>query len=113
MFDAADLAAESTFWAGLLGGTVEADDDWHRILVDGEWRLAHQLAPNHVPPEGPDGTHQQQIHLDLRVDDLKAAHGEAISLGARLLKPADDPEAAEGFQVYADPAGHPFCLYWG
>jgi len=109
VFDAADLAAESTFWAGLLGGTVVADDDWHSVVVDGEWRLGVQLAPNHVPPDWPDGT-PQQMHLDLHVDDLKAAHEEAISLGARLLKPADDLEAAEAFQVYADPAGHPFCL---
>ena len=112
VFDAADLAAESGFWAGLLGGTVEAEDDWHSVVVDGEWRLGVQLAPNHVPPDWPDGTPQQQIHLDLWVDDLKAAHEKAISLGARLLQPADDPEAAEVFQVYADPAGHPFCLCW-
>jgi len=109
VLDAADLNTESTFWAGLLGGTVSADDDWHSVLVDGEWRLGIQLAPNHVPPDWPDGT-PQQIHLDLWVDDLGAAHEEAVS---RLLKPADDLEAAEGFQVYADPAGHPFCLCWG
>ena len=36
VFDAADLAAESSFWAALLGGTVDADDDWHSVLVDGE-----------------------------------------------------------------------------
>ena len=113
VFDAADLAAESAFWAGLLGGTVRAGADWHNVSVDGEWRLAVQLAPNHVPPDWPDGTPEQQMHLDLHVDDLKAAHAEAISLGARLLRPADNPEAAEGFQVYADPAGHPFCLCWG
>ncbi|CAN5305103.1 hypothetical protein BH24ACT9_BH24ACT9_15300 [soil metagenome] len=71
-----------------------------------------QLAPHHVSPEWPDGT-PQQIHLALYVDDVKAAHDEAISLGARLLKPADDLESAEGFQVYADPAGHPFCFCWG
>ncbi len=53
------------------------------------------------------------MHLDVWVDDLTAAHEEAIARGARLLKPADDPEAAAGFQVYADPAGHPFCLCWG
>jgi catechol 2,3-dioxygenase-like lactoylglutathione lyase family enzyme len=112
VFDAADLAAESAFWAGLLGGTVVADDDWHSVLVDGEWRLGIQLAPNHVPPEWPDGMQQQQMHLDLHVDDLQAAHEKALSLGAQLLQPADDhdPDAAEVFQVYADPAGHPFCL---
>jgi len=33
-----------------------------------------QLAPDHVPPEWPDGT-PQQIHLDLHVEDLASAHG--------------------------------------
>ena len=53
------------------------------------------------------------MHLDLSVDDLGAAHEAVTALGARLLKPADDVNAADGFQVYADPAGHPFCLCWG
>jgi predicted enzyme related to lactoylglutathione lyase len=112
VFDAPDLRAESTFWAGLLGGTVDADEDWHTVRVDGEPKLGIQLAPDHVAPDWPDGT-PQQIHLDLYVDDVQAAHREAMSLGARLLKPADDTESTAGFQVYADPAGHPFCLCWG
>ncbi|HEX4215458.1 MAG TPA: VOC family protein [Candidatus Dormibacteraeota bacterium] len=112
VFDAADLAAESGFWARLLGGTVDADEDWHSVLVDGEWRIGVQLAPNHVAPDWPDGSPEQQIHLDLWVEDLGAAHEDAIAAGARLLRPADDPAAAEGYQVYADPAGHPFCLCW-
>jgi catechol 2,3-dioxygenase-like lactoylglutathione lyase family enzyme len=110
VFDAPDLAAESSFWAGLLGGTVVAEDDWHSVVVDGEWRLGIQLAPDHVPPEWPNGM-PQQMHLDLHIDDLQSAHEEAIALGARLLQRADDLEAAEGFQVYADPAGHPFCIF--
>jgi hypothetical protein len=44
------------------------------------------------------------------VDDLTAAHDEVIALGAALIKPTEDPEAKGSFQVYADPAGHPFCL---
>lgn len=112
VLDAADLDVESSFWAALLGGTVEAEEDWHSIVVDGESRLGIQLAPNHVPPEWPAGT-PQQIHLDLYVEDLAIAHEEAVAAGARLLQEADDPAAAEGFQVYADPAGHPFCLCWG
>jgi catechol 2,3-dioxygenase-like lactoylglutathione lyase family enzyme len=112
VLDAPDLAAESTFWAGLLGATVDADDDWHSVYVDGKPQLGIQLAPNHVPPEWPAGL-PQQIHLDIDVDDVKAAHDEVMSLGARLLKPVDDIRSTEGFQVYADPAGHPFCLCWG
>jgi Glyoxalase-like domain len=73
VLDAPDLHAESSFWAGLLDGTVDADDDWHSVIVDGEWRLGIQLAPNHVAPGWPDGPQQQQIHLDVWVDDLSAA----------------------------------------
>ena len=42
----------------------------------------------------------QQLHLDVMVDDVEAARPLVEALGARLL---------EG-SVYADPAGHPFCL---
>ena len=111
VFDTADLTAESTFWAGVLGGTVDAEDDWHMVLVDGQPRVGVQLAPDHVPPTWPDGT-PQQIHLDLWVDDIRAAHDEVMSLGAKLLQAAADREAADNYQVYADPAGHPFCLCW-
>jgi predicted enzyme related to lactoylglutathione lyase len=112
VFDAADLAAESDFWAALLGGTVDAEDDWHTVYVDGKPRLGIQLAPNHRRPEWPDGT-PQQIHLDLYVDDVPAAHDEVLSHGATLLQPTSDLSSKSGFQVYADPAGHPFCLCWG
>ena len=113
VFDAADLAVESRFWAGVLVGRVDAEDDWHMVFVDGQPRVGVQLAPGHVPPEWPDGT-PQQIHLDLWVDDIGAAHEEVVSLGARLLKPAEPrpSEAPDNYQVYADPAGHPFCLCW-
>jgi hypothetical protein len=113
VFDAADLGPESAFWAGVLGGRVLADDDWHNVLdADGQWRVGVQLAPGHQPPVWPDGA-PQQIHLDLHVEDLQAAHDEVLALGATLLQPAPDLRADEGFQVYADPAGHPFCLCWG
>jgi hypothetical protein len=35
-----------------------------------------------------------------------------MSLGAKVLKPAENVDSVDNFQVYADPAGHPFCLYW-
>jgi catechol 2,3-dioxygenase-like lactoylglutathione lyase family enzyme len=111
VFDAADLAAESSFWVGVLRGTVDAEDDWHMVLVDGQPRIGVQLAPNHVPPDWPDGT-PQQIHLDLWVDDPTAAHDLVMSLGATVLKEAVDGDSPDTFQVYADPAGHPFCLCW-
>ncbi len=110
VFDAADLDAESTFWAALLGGTVDKDDDWHTITVDGEPRVAIQLAADHVQPDWPDGA-PQQVHLDFDVDDIHAAHEHAVSVGARVLQ-RNDMDARRGFVAYADPAGHPFCLCW-
>lgn len=112
VFDAADLAAESSFWSGLLGGVVEAEDDWHMVMVGSEPRIGVQLAPNHVAPVWPGGSPKQQMHLDLWVDDIDEARGQVQSLGARLLQPAADDEAPDAFEVYADPAGHPFCLCW-
>ena len=113
VFDASDLAAESAFWAGMLGGRVLADDEWHTVFVaEDRWVIGVQLAPNHVPPDWPDGN-AQQIHLDLHVDEPASAHAEAIARGARLLQTAEDLNADDGHQVYADPAGHPFCLGWG
>jgi len=112
VLDTADLAAESAFWARLFGGTVEAEDDWHTVRVDGSGSMGFQLAPDHVPPQWPDGQ-PQQIHLDLYVEDIREAHAEAMAAGARLLRGADDLDSPGGFQVYADPSGHPFCLCWG
>lgn len=114
VFDASDLAAESAFWAGVLGGRVVAEDDWHSVVDRaGEWRIGVQLAPDHVPPDWPGNDPGQQVHLDLHVEDIRSAHDEVMALGARLLQSFPDLDAPEGFQVYADPAGHPFCLGWG
>ena len=114
VFDARDIEAESRFWAGLLGGVVHRDEQWHSIVVDGEWVMGVQLAPNQVTPDWPSGPQQQQVHLDLHVDDLEAAERLAVELGGHLLqpakKPADNPDGDEMFAVYASPAGHPLCF---
>ncbi len=112
--DAADIAAESAFWAGVLGGEAHRDDDWASIVVDGDWVMGVQHAPDHVPPVWPGGPQQQQMHLDLHVDDLVAAGELALAHGGRELQaakaPADNPDGTERFAVYASPAGHPFCF---
>jgi predicted enzyme related to lactoylglutathione lyase len=113
VIDGADLAAVSTFWAGVLGGSVDREDEFHMVFDrDGSPRIGVQLAPDHVRPQWPGGPQQQQLHLDLWVSDLRAAHDEVLALGGTLLQAASDVTADEGFQVYADPAGHPFCLCW-
>ena len=46
VLDAADLRAESTFWAGMLDGHVFEDEAFHSVMDStGEWRIGVQLAP--------------------------------------------------------------------
>lgn len=114
VFDAADVPAVSAFWAGLLGGFVVDDDPRFHCVIDrnGEWRVGVQHAPGHQKPVWPDGA-PQQVHLDLHVTDPETAAQHALSLGAELLEKAHGFDEAHGHVVFADPAGHPFCVGWG
>lgn len=112
VFDAADVDEEATFWAAVLGGEIGVDDGWRMIVVDGEPRIGVQHAPNHVAPDWSTGHPPQQMHLDLWVEDFAEAHAQVMANGARILKEAEPTDELDTFQVYADPAGHPFCLCW-
>ena len=51
----------------------------------------------------------EQMYLDDHVGcHIRPVRRRLIAVGAALLQPAADLDAAEGFQVYADPAWHPF-----
>ncbi|OKJ99801.1 glyoxalase [Streptomyces sp. CB03234] len=101
------------FYAAILGGDVKGDpgdEDWIDLYLPDGQRLAFQRAPDLRPPEWPRADrNSQQLHLDLDVEDLDAAHEQVLTLGARPLD-VDDHGGERGFRVYADPAGHPFCL---
>lgn len=106
--DAPDPLACAEFWSAVLGEPITyRSDDF--VVVAGDDRtsgLAFQRAPEHRPPRWPDPDHPQQMHLDVMVDDVEAAAPEVLALGARRL---DGPDGTDG-TVFADPAGHPFCL---
>ncbi|MEU2716243.1 VOC family protein [Streptomyces sp. NPDC007205] len=111
VLDCPDPHALAGFYAAVLGGTVEANCDdsgeWVYLKVPGGPALAFQEAPGHVPPKWPSPDGSQQFHLDLVVEDLDAAEKGVLELGAR---PLDTEDRERTFRVYADPAGHPFCL---
>ncbi|GGW15446.1 glyoxalase [Streptomyces capoamus] len=110
VLDCPDPRALAGFYAAVLGGTVEeesGDGTWVDLKVPGGPALAFQRAPGFVPPRWPAPDRSQQFHLDLTVADLDAAEQGVLELGAKPLD-ADDRERT--FRVYADPAGHPFCL---
>jgi hypothetical protein len=88
--------------------------DW-LVLQDasGTPRVAFQQVAELPEATWPQGQVPQQLHLDLTVptaSDFEVQHGRAVSLGARLLYDrSGDPE--EPLRVYADLAGHPFCIF--
>ncbi|MCW8219266.1 VOC family protein, partial [Streptomyces griseolus] len=49
----------------------------------------------------------QQFHLDLGVADLERAQEDVLRQGATVL---DEGDGKRSWRVFADPAGHPFCL---
>jgi len=114
VLDAADVGQVSAFWARLLGGGVIDEDDAFHCVIDraGQWVIGVQHSPDHQPPEWPDGN-SQQVHLDLHVTDAEAGLARACAVGARPLLTEDDPGSHHGHHVFADPAGHPFCIGWG
>ncbi len=87
--------------------------DWLVLRNPGGSQLAFQQVAELPEATWPQGPYPQMLHLDLTVTtvaDLNAEHEHAMGLGARLLRDlADDPE--EQIRIYADPAGHPFCIF--
>ncbi|MFE3249358.1 VOC family protein [Streptomyces sp. NPDC059209] len=109
--DCQNPAAVAEFYQGVLGGEISHDyEDWWVLCVPGGARIAFQRAPGHRAPEWPRAdSNSQQAHLDFAVADMAAAQEKVLALGATALD-LDDDGGKRGFRVFADPAGHPFCL---
>jgi hypothetical protein len=105
IIDCPDPSGLAALYEQLLGMQRIQDDESRVVIGDAPGRpgLAFQLAPDYQPPRWPD--HPQQMHLDVRVNDLDASEQQVQALGAHRL-----PGGGETFRVFGDPAGHPFCL---
>ena len=103
VLDCPDPDALAEFYAAMLGLPVTYRSyDWVVVAAsDRSSGLAFQRAPGHQAPTWPDPAVPQQVHLDVMVEDPAAAGAQVLALGASSL---------DGQDVYADPAGHPFCL---
>ena len=111
VIDCRDPRRLADFYAGLLGGVLEADDDtWVVLNEPSGRRLAFQYSPQHEAPLFPDPRGSQQFHLDVAVDGIDEAERQVLALGATRVT---DAVGEDRFRVYRDPAGHTFCLVWG
>ncbi|MCC3266011.1 VOC family protein [Arthrobacter gengyunqii] len=125
VLDTTDVRALAEFYRRLLGLRYRPGDepapedapddvDW-LVLTDahGNRKLAFQHVEQLGRTTWPRPDVPMQMHLDLTVADRQALedqHSRAMALGAELLfDRTDDPD--EPLYVYADPAGHPFCIF--
>jgi catechol 2,3-dioxygenase-like lactoylglutathione lyase family enzyme len=127
VLDTTDARRGAEFWRELLGLVYRAghepppvgtDDpagrEWLNLRSpDGSPCLAFQQVDQLPRPTWPEGAIPQQVHLDISVDSIEAlgaARQRALTLGATLLHDRSaDPE--EPLLVFADPDGHPFCIF--
>ena len=129
VLDCEDARALAEFYRQLLGFHYRPGDeppaegtpdvrgkDWLVLYnTTGSPSLAFQQVQHLPEPTWPEGPRPQMLHLDTTVptlDELRMQHERALALGARLLLDRSDDEQEPLF-VYADPAGHPFCIFVG
>jgi catechol 2,3-dioxygenase-like lactoylglutathione lyase family enzyme len=126
VLDTTDARGLAEFYRRLLGWRYRPGDeppaagepdpqgqDWLVLHEGGGGQMAFQQVPALPRATWPEGPVPQQLHLDLTVPskaELDVQHRRALDLGAQLLEDrSDDPE--EPLRVYADPSGHPFCIF--
>ena len=109
VIDCPDPNLLAEFYAEVLGmGKFSNDPDWAEIYGRGDANrpiIAFQRVENYRAPEWPGQLVPQQMHLDVKVDDLDVAQDAVLALGASATG-----SETETFRVFLDPAGHPFCL---
>ena len=127
VIDTTDARRSAEFWRQLLGLVYRvgheppsdgSDDvagrEWLNLSrPDGEPCLAFEQVDSLARSTWPDPEVPQQLHLDLTVAtmmELEQAHDTALRLGASMLLDRSDDEQ-EPLRVYADPDGHPFCVF--
>ncbi|RAS69914.1 hypothetical protein C8D87_101214 [Lentzea atacamensis] len=96
------------FYRQVIGGRIaDSGGEWTTLVTPDGRRVSFQRVEGFSPPRWPGQEHPRQIHLDVKVTDLDESEPLVLRLGATLLEGSPKPI---GFRVYADPAGHPFCL---
>jgi hypothetical protein len=114
VLDCADDVELAHFYQALLGGEVNRPDGrwglgngWSTLHVANGTVLCFQRVADHRPPRWPDPAAPQQVHLDIGVRELDGPHEAVLAAGATVL---DVGDGTRGWRIYADPAGHPFCV---
>lgn len=125
VLDAVDVRALAEFYKDLLGlryragdevpvGGAADDADWLVLLrPDGGRALAFQRVATLHRTTWPSADVPMQMQVEMTVqglDELREQRGRCESLRGVLLRDGSaDPD--EPIYVFADPEGHPFCVF--
>jgi hypothetical protein len=104
VIDCPDPRALASFYSELLAMPDRELDTPNRVVLAGSPALAFQRSDSPAP-RWPDPAYPQQVHLDLLTTDVPAGRAHAVNVGAQPLQ-----TTGPHHHVYADPAGHPFCI---
>jgi catechol 2,3-dioxygenase-like lactoylglutathione lyase family enzyme len=125
VLDTTDVRGLAEFYRELLGlqyrpgdeppADGSSDDaDW-LVLTDaaGTRKLAFQLVDELTPTTWPAADVPMQLHIDYTVSSVgelqrQRARAEALGATVRYDRTGDTEEP---LYVFADPAGHPFCIF--
>jgi hypothetical protein len=105
--DCPDPKGLATFYQALLDVEVMFESEDFIALKGAGIYLTTQRVEEHRAPDWPEALIPKQLHLELAVDDLDAAEGAALAVGATKATAQPSPEL---WRVLIDPAGHPFCI---
>lgn len=125
--DTTDARRAAEFYRALLGWDYRKGDqppppgepdpqgaDWLVLTgPGGAGQLSFEQVAELPPSSWPTTEVPQQLHLDLAVADvaaLEAARAQVLEWGGRELFDRSDDED-EPLYVFADPDGHPFCIF--
>lgn len=127
VLDTTDARGLAEFYRELLGYAYRPGDeppadgspdekgrDWLVLRHPaGAAGLAFQQVAELAESTWPSDEVPQQLHFDMTVGsvtELDAQHERVLALGGRLIYDrSSDPQ--EPLRVYADLAGHPFCIF--
>lgn len=110
VFECDDPRRSALFWQRVLNlEPAVGESDWLTLEWEPVGRFSFHRVKGYRPPAWPGDGGQQQVHFDLLVDNLEAASQAVIEAGGAPLTDTLDP-GPKAWRIFADPAGHPFCL---
>jgi hypothetical protein len=104
--NAPDALALANFYAEITRGVAKGSEHW-AMTTGSDGSIGFQQVADFRAPQWPEGDVPMQMHLEFFVDDLAATEARVLAAGATKF---DHQPNADHCFVYADPAGHPFCL---